>query len=84
MARCFWAIVCIAAGAMFCMQMTEVLQRYFSYPKKVDKQVNIVGIAGSALIFNKSTKMLKETFLHVVSFQDLKTKQSQFLPGVQE
>ena len=34
-ARCFWSLVCVAAGAMFCMQMSEVLQRYFSYPKKV-------------------------------------------------
>ena len=33
--RCFWALICVGAGAMFCMQMTEVLTRYFSYPKKV-------------------------------------------------
>ena len=35
MARFFWSVVCIAAGAMFCLQMSEVLHRYFSYPKKV-------------------------------------------------
>ncbi len=35
MARFFWSIVCVAAGAMFCLQMSEVLHRYFSYPKKV-------------------------------------------------
>ena len=33
--RCFWALICIAAGSMFCMQMSEVLTRYFSFPKKV-------------------------------------------------
>ena len=38
-ARCFWSLVCVAAGAMFCMQMSEVLQRYFSYPKKVTVEV---------------------------------------------
>ena len=37
--RFFWSVVCIAAGAMFCMQMSEVLRRYFSYPKKVTVEV---------------------------------------------
>ncbi|KAK2154561.1 hypothetical protein LSH36_265g03020 [Paralvinella palmiformis] len=39
LSRIFWSIVCIAAGAMFCMQMSEVLRRYFSYPKKVTVEV---------------------------------------------
>lgn len=39
MARCFWSMICITAGAMFCMQMSEVLHRYFSYPKKVTVEV---------------------------------------------
>lgn len=38
-ARIFWTLVCFAAGAMFCLQMTEVLTRYFSYPKKVTVEV---------------------------------------------
>nr|URS64682.1 FMRFamide-gated sodium channel 1 [Malacoceros fuliginosus] len=39
MGRLFWSLVCLAAGAMFCLQMSEVLQRYFSYPKKVTVEV---------------------------------------------
>ncbi len=39
MARVFWALVCILAGAMFCLQMSEVLQRFFSYPKKITVEV---------------------------------------------
>nr|AWC68059.1 DEG/ENaC family ion channel ENaC7 [Platynereis dumerilii] len=38
-AHLFWLLVCLAAIAMFCMQMAEVLQRYFSYPKKVTVEV---------------------------------------------
>nr|AWC68058.1 DEG/ENaC family ion channel ENaC6 [Platynereis dumerilii] len=39
MARLFWSIVCLAAGSMFCLQMSEVLTRYYSYPKKVTVEV---------------------------------------------
>jgi hypothetical protein len=38
-AKIFWALVCVCAGAMFCLQMTEVLTRYFSYPKKVSSSI---------------------------------------------
>ncbi len=37
--RLFWTVICIAAGSMFCMQMSEVLRRYFSYNKKVTVEV---------------------------------------------
>ena len=39
LARIFWSLVCITACAMFCLQMSEVLTRYFSYPKKVTVEV---------------------------------------------
>ena len=38
--RCFWALVCLAAVAMFCNQMTEMLTRYFSFQKKVKLDEN--------------------------------------------
>jgi len=37
--RCIWSVVCLLAGGIFCVQMTEVLRRYFSYPKKVTVEV---------------------------------------------
>ena len=38
-ARVFWSVVCITAGGMFCVQFAELLQKYFSYPKKVTVEV---------------------------------------------
>ena len=37
--RFFWSMVCITAGAIFCFQISEVLRRFFSYPKKVTVEV---------------------------------------------
>ena len=37
--RCFWSFVCVTAGAIFCVQISEVLRRFFSYPKKVTVEV---------------------------------------------
>ena len=37
--RIFWTLVCLAAGGMFCVNMSELLHRYFSYPKKVTVEV---------------------------------------------
>ena len=31
----FWSLVCLAAALMFCVQFTQLLQKYYSYPKKV-------------------------------------------------
>lgn len=33
--RCFWSLICIAAGVMVSMQMTVLMTRYLAYPKKV-------------------------------------------------
>ena len=37
--RLFWSIVCLAAASMFCMQFIQLLQKYYSYPKKVTIEV---------------------------------------------
>ncbi len=34
-ARVFWSLVCVAAALMFCVQFAQLLQKYYSYPKKV-------------------------------------------------
>ena len=38
-ARIFWSLICVAAGAMFCTQISELLQKYFSFPKKVTVEI---------------------------------------------
>ena len=38
-ARIFWAMVCLAAFSMFCVQFTQLLQKYYSYPKKVTIEI---------------------------------------------
>ena len=37
--RVLWALICVVAGGLFCIQTTEVLTAYFSYPKKVTVEV---------------------------------------------
>ncbi len=37
--RAFWAIVCLAAATMFCFQFIQLLQKFYSYPKKVTIEV---------------------------------------------
>jgi hypothetical protein len=37
--RCIWATICFAAGLIFVVQMTEVVRRFLSYPKKVTIEV---------------------------------------------
>ncbi|KAK2161794.1 hypothetical protein NP493_1559g00035 [Ridgeia piscesae] len=39
LSRCFWSLICIAAGVMVSMQMTVLMTRYFAYPKKVTVEV---------------------------------------------
>ena len=38
-ARIFWSVVCILAASMFCVQFAQLLQKYFSYPKKVTIEI---------------------------------------------
>ena len=38
-ARIFWSIICFAAFGMFFWQTAILLQRYYSYPKKVNVQI---------------------------------------------
>ena len=37
--RMFWSIVCLAATSMFTLQFVQLLQKYYSYPKKVTIEV---------------------------------------------
>ena len=37
--RIFWAVVCLCAATMFCAQFIQLLQKYFSYPKKVTIEI---------------------------------------------
>lgn len=43
-ARVVWAVICFLAGLMFFAQLTEILTRYFSYPKKVTVEVVPVSV----------------------------------------
>ena len=38
-ARIFWSVVCLCAATMFCVQFVQLLQKYFSYPKKVTIEI---------------------------------------------
>ena len=38
-ARIFWSIICLAAFGMFLWQSAILLQRYYSYPKKVNVEI---------------------------------------------
>jgi len=33
--RCIWAVICVTASLIFAVQISEVLRRFFSFPKKV-------------------------------------------------
>lgn len=33
--RVFWCIVCVTAACIFGFQLTQLLRKYFSYPRKV-------------------------------------------------
>lgn len=33
--RVFWCVVCITAACIFGLQLTQLLRKYFSYPRKV-------------------------------------------------
>nr|URS64681.1 Wamide-gated sodium channel [Malacoceros fuliginosus] len=33
--RIFWSFICLAAASMFCLQFAQLLQKYYSYPKRV-------------------------------------------------
>ena len=37
--RMFWSAICLLAGAMFCVNFTHLLIRYYSHPKKVTIEV---------------------------------------------
>nr|URS64684.1 FMRFamide-gated sodium channel-like 4 [Malacoceros fuliginosus] len=38
-ARIFWSVICLAAFGMFMWQSAILLQRYYSYPKKVNMEI---------------------------------------------
>ncbi len=38
-ARIFWSVVCLCAATMFCVQFTQLLQKYYAYPKKVTIEI---------------------------------------------
>ena len=38
-ARIFWSVICLAALGMFLWQSTILLQKYYSYPKKVNVEI---------------------------------------------
>lgn len=42
--RIVWSVICLVAGLMFFAQLTEILTRYFSYPKKVTVEVVPVSV----------------------------------------
>ena len=38
-ARLFWLLVCLIATSLFCVELTQLLRKYFSYPKRVSIEV---------------------------------------------
>jgi len=47
--RCIWAVICITASLIFAVQMTEVLRRFLSFPKKVTIEVVAIPVPFPAI-----------------------------------
>ena len=47
--RCIWAVICITASLIFAVQISEVLRRFFSFPKKVTIEVVAIPVPFPAI-----------------------------------
>jgi len=47
--RCIWSVICITASLMFAVQMSEVLRRFFNFPKKVTIEVVAIPVPFPAI-----------------------------------
>ena len=47
--RCIWAAICITASLIFAVQITEVLRRFLSFPKKVTIEVVAIPVPFPAI-----------------------------------
>jgi len=47
--RCIWAVICITASLIFAVQISEVLRRFFNFPKKVTIEVVAIPVPFPAI-----------------------------------
>jgi len=49
LSRCIWAVICITASLVFAVQLSQVLYRFFNYPKKVTIEVVAIPVPFPAI-----------------------------------
>ena len=47
--RCIWAVICVTASVIFAVQISEVLRRFLSFPKKVTIEVVAIPVPFPAI-----------------------------------